>query len=135
METTPATTVELSIPADDLFEIEAIVPEEALAIDEKRQQGTGRLNDPGTIAIVIALSTLAPPVIQAVSAWLIEKRKRTKHFVKVTQTLADGSKLEYEVKDESSDQTPSPEILKQLKPEEKEFLTKLLEQAKAQNEG
>jgi hypothetical protein len=135
MEIAPATTVELSIPADDLFEIEDIVPEEALEIDQNRQQGTGRLNEPGTIAIVIALSTLAPPVIQAISAWLIEKRKKNKHFVKLTHTMADGSKLEYEAKDESSEQTPSPEILKQLKPEEKEFLTKLLEQAKAQNEG
>jgi hypothetical protein len=135
MEITPATTVELSIPADDLFEIEEIVPEEALEIDQNRQQGAGRLNEPGTIAIVIALSTLAPPVIQAISAWLIEKRKKNKHFVKFTHTMTDGSKLEYEAKDESSDQTPSPEILKQLKPEEKEFLTKLLEQAKVQNEG
>jgi hypothetical protein len=135
MKIAPATTVELSIPADDLFEIEDIVPEEALEIDQNRQQGTGRLNEPGTIAIVIALSTLAPPVIQAISAWLIEKRKKNKHFVKLTRTMADGSKLEYEAKDESSEQTPSPEILKQLKPEEKEFLTKLLEQAKAQNEG
>ena len=111
MEITPATTVELSIPADDLFEIENIVPDEALEIDQNRQQGTGRLNEPGTIAIVIALSTLAPPVIQAISAWLIEKRKKTS-TVKFTHTMTDGSKLEYEAKDESSDQTPSPEILK-----------------------
>jgi hypothetical protein len=134
MEITPATKVELSIPADDLFEIERIVPEEALEIDQNRQQGIGRLNEPGTIAVVIALSTLAPPVVQAVSAWLIEQRKSAKHFVKFSLTRTDGSKLEYEVNDESSDQTPSPEILKQLKPEEKEFLTKLLEQAKVQNE-
>jgi len=113
MEREPAPRLRLlDLDMLDARELERLLPQGSYAL-ERRRLGPGEHGDLGLTAAIVAL--VSPPVIAAITMWLLKKRQRESIVLIVEKIAPDNSveRISLEVRSSNSE-APRDDVLRQI---------------------
>lgn len=101
----------LDVDNADVRDITAGLPDGSASLEPERLDGA-KYGEPATIALALVV---AVPVVRALAAWVLKRRRKQKVDIRARVLHADGSEVELTVRVDLSDsESPEASVIQQL---------------------